>query len=55
MVNKDGLIYADLEFADKPEGQRRLVIHGLDDTTEYADVDLTKRAEPLPESDEEKK
>lgn len=52
-VNKDGLVYADLEFADQPKGQKRLVIHGLDDMTEYADVDLTRKADPLPDSDSE--
>ncbi|WAR06396.1 NPHN-like protein [Mya arenaria] len=52
-VNKGGLIYADLEFAKPPKGQTKLVIHGLDDMTMYADVDLTKRAEPLPDSDDD--
>ncbi|WAR06418.1 hypothetical protein MAR_021787 [Mya arenaria] len=52
-VNKDGLIYADLEFAKPPKGQKKLIIHGLDDMTLYADVDLTKRAEPLPDSDDD--
>ncbi|WAR05717.1 CEAM1-like protein, partial [Mya arenaria] len=52
--NADGLIYADLVFANPPKGQKRLVIHGIDDMTDYADVDLTKKAEPLPDRDEEK-
>ncbi|XP_060580293.1 uncharacterized protein LOC132737070 [Ruditapes philippinarum] len=52
-VNKDGLIYADLTFNDQPKGQKKLVIHGLDDMTEYVEVDFTKRADPLPDSDEE--
>ncbi|XP_060564839.1 hemicentin-2-like, partial [Ruditapes philippinarum] len=46
-VNKDGLIYADLTFNDQPKGQKKLVIHGLDDMTEYVQVDFTKKAEPL--------
>ncbi|XP_052807151.1 cell adhesion molecule DSCAML1-like isoform X1 [Mya arenaria] len=52
-VNQDGLIYADLVFPNPPKGQKKLVIHGLDDMTEYAEVDLTKKADPLPDSDEE--
>ncbi|XP_060592452.1 uncharacterized protein LOC132747146, partial [Ruditapes philippinarum] len=51
--NKDGLIYADLAFNDQPKGQKKLVIHGLDDMTEYVQVDFTKKADPLPDSDEE--
>lgn len=47
------MIYADLIFNDQPKGQKKLVIHGLDDVTEYAEVDITKRADPLPESDNE--
>ncbi|WAR05823.1 hypothetical protein MAR_021192 [Mya arenaria] len=52
-VNQDGLVYADLVFPNPPKGQKKLVIHGLDDMTEYAEVDLTKKADPLPDSDEE--
>ncbi|KAL4220864.1 Hemicentin-1 [Mactra antiquata] len=51
VVNKDGLIYADLVFNDKPPGEK-MVING-DDPTPYAFVDFTKKAEPLPESDNE--
>jgi hypothetical protein len=47
------LIYADLAFNDQPKGQKKLVIHGLDDMTEYVQVDFTKKADPLPDSDEE--
>ncbi|XP_053391381.1 uncharacterized protein LOC128554157 [Mercenaria mercenaria] len=52
-VNKDGLIYADLTFNDQPKGQKKLVIHGLDSMTEYVKVDFTKKADPLPDSDDE--
>lgn len=52
-VNKDGLIYADLAFNDQPRGQKKLIIHGIEDTTEYVTVDFTKKADPLPESDDE--
>ncbi|WAR06403.1 hypothetical protein MAR_021772 [Mya arenaria] len=51
-VNKDGLIYADLAFPKQPKG-RKPFIHGLDDMTVYADVDLSRKAEPLPDSDDE--
>ena len=54
-VNQDGLLYADLEFASQPKDQKRLVIRGLDDMTEYAEVDLTRKADPLPDSDNEEK
>ena len=53
--NQDGLLYADLAFASQPKDQKRLVIRGLDDMTEYAEVDLTRKADPLPDSDGEKK
>lgn len=52
-INKDGLIYADLTFNDQPKGQRKLIIHGLDDMTEYVEVDFTKKADPLPDSEDE--
>ncbi|WAR05862.1 hypothetical protein MAR_021231 [Mya arenaria] len=52
-VNHDGLVYADIVFANPPKGQKRLVIHGIDDMTVYADVDLTKKVDPFPDSDEE--
>ncbi|XP_052805827.1 uncharacterized protein LOC128235122 [Mya arenaria] len=52
-VNHDGLVYADIVFANPPKGQKRLVIHGIDDMTVYADVDLTKKVDPFPDSNEE--
>ncbi|XP_052806947.1 uncharacterized protein LOC128236124 isoform X2 [Mya arenaria] len=52
-VNHDGLVYADIVFANPPKGQKRLVIHGIDDMTVYADVDLNKKVDPFPHSDEE--
>ncbi|XP_052805723.1 nephrin-like [Mya arenaria] len=50
-VNADGLLYADLELSNPPNGQQGFVIHGLDNMTEYAEVDLTKRGKPFPEKD----
>ncbi|WAR06280.1 NPHN-like protein, partial [Mya arenaria] len=52
--NKGGLIYADVHLANTPKGRKRLVVHGLDDKTEYAEVDLTKKVDPLPKSEEGK-
>ncbi|XP_052103096.1 uncharacterized protein LOC127736563 [Mytilus californianus] len=51
--NKDGLVYADLVFND--DGGRRFVIRGIEHKTDYADVDLSIKVDPLPsdESDEE--
>ncbi|WAR05779.1 hypothetical protein MAR_021148, partial [Mya arenaria] len=43
-VNHDGLVYTDIVFANPPKGQKHLVIHGIDDMTVYADVDLTKNS-----------
>lgn len=53
--NKDGLIYADLDLKPNPSG-RRFVIRGIENRNNYAILDLTKTAEPLPsdDSDDEK-
>ncbi|XP_063442944.1 uncharacterized protein LOC134723248 isoform X2 [Mytilus trossulus] len=49
--NKDGLIYADLDLVPNMSGNR-FVIRGLENRNNYAVIDLTKTAEPLPlESD----
>jgi len=47
-VNQDGLVYADLDLPVRPAGASN-AIHGLEDKTPYATVDLTKKADPLPE------
>ena len=52
-LNKDGLLYADIAFENSNKGQRKLVIRGQENATEYIQVDFTKRADPLPDSDEE--
>lgn len=54
-INQDGLIYADLAFNDQPKGQKKLVIHGLDEMTTYVQVDFNRKADPLPDSDTEDK
>ena len=51
-MNQDGLVYADLDFPLRP-GPSRTVIHGQEDMTTYALVDLTKKADPLPEDFDE--
>ncbi|XP_052805544.1 synaptogenesis protein syg-2-like [Mya arenaria] len=54
-VNADGLIYEDVQFPNPQKGQPRFVVRSVDDMTDYASVDLTEKAEPLPESDEDEK
>jgi hypothetical protein len=46
------LIYADLDLAPGPSGSR-FVIRGIENRNNYAIIDLTKTAEPLPSDDEE--
>ncbi|XP_052803569.1 hemicentin-2-like isoform X4 [Mya arenaria] len=53
-VNKDGLVYEELTFSNPTKEQQRIVIHGSDEITKYAEVDLTKTAKPLREKDEKK-
>ncbi|XP_071172067.1 uncharacterized protein [Mytilus edulis] len=50
-INKDGLVYADLDLNPSPNGPK--FIHGIDDRTIYAMVDTTQKIDPLPDSDEE--
>lgn len=53
-VNKDGLIYVDLDLKDAPStstGEFEFVIHGADDRTQYVDIDFTRRADPPPDMD----
>ena len=49
--NKNGLMYADLELSLGPSG-KRFVIRGLENRNNYAIIDLTKIAEPLPSDSE---
>lgn len=54
-VNKDGLIYVDLDLKDTPStSTEAFVIHGADDRTQYVDIDFTKRADPPRDTDNEK-
>ncbi|XP_033758252.1 nephrin-like [Pecten maximus] len=53
--NQDGLIYLDVEFKEEKENGRNYVIHGIENRTDYADVDFTKRADPLPPDSEDPK
>lgn len=53
LVNQDGLVYADLDFPVGPRPSNQM-IHKREDMTTYADVDPSKKADPLPDdSDEE--
>ena len=54
MKNDDGLIYIEVELPKKnAKDERKVVIHGIEDTTDYADIVIGKVGEPAPESDEE--
>uniref|UniRef100_A0A8W8KVV4 Uncharacterized protein n=1 Tax=Magallana gigas TaxID=29159 RepID=A0A8W8KVV4_MAGGI len=54
-VNKDGLIYVDLDLKDTPStSTEAFVIHGADDRTQYVDIDFTRRADPPRDTDNEK-
>lgn len=50
--NKDGLVYADLVFKD--DGKRRFIIRGIENKTNYADIDLALKADPLPSDESDK-
>ncbi|XP_033759159.1 uncharacterized protein LOC117341418 [Pecten maximus] len=53
-MNQDGLIYLDIEFKDeKQNGSRNYVIRGIENRTDYADVDFTNHADPLPPDSED--
>jgi hypothetical protein len=45
------LVYADLELSSEPSG-KLFVIRGLEKRNNYAIIDLTKTAEPLPSDSE---
>lgn len=51
--NQDELIYLELDLQDPTKDGSRFVIRGIENKTNYADVDFTKRAEPLPPESEE--
>jgi hypothetical protein len=46
------LVYVDLDFVPGPSGNR-FVIRGIEKRNNYAIIDLTKTAEPLPSDDDE--
>lgn len=46
--NKDGLIYADLILDEPTMDGKQFVIHGIEDKTDYAEVDFSRKADPLP-------
>lgn len=54
-MNKDGLIYVDLDLKDTPStSTEAFVIHGADDRTQYVDIDFNRRADPPRDTDNEK-
>ena len=46
------MVYADLDLVSGPSGSR-FVIRGIEKRNNYAIIDLTKTAEPLPSDDDE--
>jgi hypothetical protein len=46
------LVYADLDLAPGPSGSR-FVIRGVENGNNYAIIDLTKTAEPIPSDHDE--
>lgn len=53
LQNKDGLVYIDVIIKDRGNGQNKGVIHGIENRNDYAEVDFTRHADPLPSDDEE--
>lgn len=49
-LDKPILNYIDVQFDTNTVG-RQFIIHGSENATPYADIDLTIKADPLPESD----
>ena len=45
------MVYADVELSPGPSG-KQFVIRGLENRNNYAIIDLTKTAEPLPSDSE---
>ena len=54
--NADGLIYLEVDVSRNKDdaGNNQVVIHGLEDRSDYADIAFGKVGEPAPESDDEK-
>jgi hypothetical protein len=46
------LVYVDLDLAPSPSGIR-FVIRGIENRNNYAIIDITKTAEPIPLDDDE--
>ena len=47
-INDDGLTYIEVTFSNTTS-DRRPIIHGAGDKTNYVDIDFTRTAEPLPD------
>jgi hypothetical protein len=49
-------VYVDVDFANQPgcsNNQGKPVVHGEEDRTEYTFVDFSKKAPPMPETENE--
>ncbi|KAK3588212.1 hypothetical protein CHS0354_003028 [Potamilus streckersoni] len=53
-VKKDGLLYADLVLNPPAAKNSKPIIQGMENCTEYADIDFGKTGEPLPDISDEK-
>jgi hypothetical protein len=54
LQNQEGLVYVDVDFAKQPANtQGKPVVHGEEDRTEYTFVDFSKKAPPMPETQDE--
>jgi len=51
--NKDGLVYIDVVIKNSENTKNKSVIHGIENRNDYAQVDFTRHAEPLPPDDED--
>ena len=49
--NNDGLTYIEVSFTND-RSDRRPIIHGDQERTNYVDIDFTRKAEPLPDDED---
>jgi hypothetical protein len=56
LQNQEGLVYVDVDFSNQPgrsHTEGKPVVHGEEDRTEYTFVDFSKKAPPMPETQDE--
>jgi len=46
-------VYIDVVIKDEGNNQTKGVIHGIENRNDYAEVDFTRHADPLPSDDED--